>query len=162
MVALVHHETGEVRARSVPDVTARTLRTVLDEEVDRASPCTPTRPATTSRSAGSTRATSPSNHRVHEYVRGDVTTNRAEGFFSQLKRSVDGTHHHVSRAHLNRYLGEFAFRSSTHHITDTERMTILMGQVGGRRLTYQPLRHQPWDWMADGPPSRLVRGGSGS
>ncbi len=68
------------------------------------------------------------DHSVREYVRGNVSTNRAEGFFSQLKRSVDGTHHHVSRAHLNRYLGEFAFRSSTHEISDTERMMILMGQ----------------------------------
>ncbi len=30
------------------------------------------------------------NHDAREYVRGDVSTNAAEGFFSQLKRSVDG------------------------------------------------------------------------
>jgi hypothetical protein len=30
-----------------------------------------------------------------------------------LKRSIDGTHHHVSREHLNRYLAEFDFRYST-------------------------------------------------
>lgn len=30
-------------------------------------------------------------------VRGAVHTNTAEGYFSQLKRSIDGTHHHVSR-----------------------------------------------------------------
>ena len=34
-----------------------------------------------------------------------ATTNRAEGFFSQLKRSLDGTHHHVSHEHLHRYVG---------------------------------------------------------
>ena len=42
--------------------------------------------------------------------RGDVTTNHAEGYFSQLKRSIDGTHHHVSQEHLGRYLAEFDFR----------------------------------------------------
>ena len=35
------------------------------------------------------------NHTMSEYVRGDVTTNHAEGYFSQLKRSIDGTHHAV-------------------------------------------------------------------
>jgi hypothetical protein len=43
-------------------------------------------------------------------VRGDVTTNLAEGYFSQLKRSLDGTHHHVTREHLHRYLAEFDHR----------------------------------------------------
>ena len=33
-----------------------------------------------------------------------MTTNAVEGFFSQLKRSIDGTNHHVSRTHLPRYL----------------------------------------------------------
>ncbi len=53
------------------------------------------------------------DHSSHEYVRGDVTTNHAEGYFSQMKRSIDGTHHHVSREHLDRYLAEFDFRYNT-------------------------------------------------
>jgi hypothetical protein len=36
------------------------------------------------------------NHRRWEYVRGDVHTNTIEGFWSQMKRSIDGTHHQVS------------------------------------------------------------------
>ena len=31
-----------------------------------------------------------------EYVTGEAHINTAEGYFSQLKRSIDGTHHHVS------------------------------------------------------------------
>ena len=31
-----------------------------------------------------------------EYVRGEVTNNMAEGYFSQLKRFIDGTQHHHS------------------------------------------------------------------
>ena len=42
------------------------------------------------------------NHSKKEHVRGKVTTNQAEGFFAQLKRSIDGTHHSVSPAHLHR------------------------------------------------------------
>ena len=79
------------------------------------------------------------DHRAGEYVRGDVSTNQAENFFSQLKRSIDGTHHHVSVEHLNRYLGEFTFRSSTHKMPDGERMRILMGRVYGQRLSYRPV-----------------------
>ncbi len=77
------------------------------------------------------------DHSEGEYVRGDVTTNHAEGYFSQLKRSIDGTHHHVSREHLARYLAEFDYRYSTRKLSDTARMQRMMGQVGGRRLTYK-------------------------
>ncbi|HLH14686.1 MAG TPA: transposase [Solirubrobacteraceae bacterium] len=78
------------------------------------------------------------NHNIGEYVVGDASTNQAEAFFAQLKRSLDGTHHHVSREHLPRYLSEFEFRFSTCHDTDTERMGQLLSQVGGRRLSYRP------------------------
>jgi polyhydroxyalkanoate synthesis regulator phasin len=70
-------------------------------------------------------------------VRGDVSTNRAENFFSQLKRSIDGTHHHVSHEHLDRYLSEFTFRHTTRKSSDTERVSLLGQQVGGKRLTYR-------------------------
>jgi hypothetical protein len=65
-----------------------------------------------------------------------VTTNAAETYFSQLKRSLDGTHHSVSVEHLDRYLAEFDFRHSTCKDSDTERMSMLVGRVGGRRLMY--------------------------
>lgn len=50
------------------------------------------------------------NHVSGEYVRGDVHTNGIEGFWSQIKRSIQGTHIHVSRQHLAKYLGEFEYR----------------------------------------------------
>jgi transposase-like protein len=56
-------------------------------------------------------------------------TNKAENYFSQLKRSLDGTHHSVSRKYLPRYLGEFDFRYTTREMSDTMRMGQLMGQV---------------------------------
>jgi hypothetical protein len=69
-------------------------------------------------------------------VRGDVTTNHAETYFSQLKRSLDGTHHSVSREHLDRYLAEFDFRYTTCKDSDVERMSTIIDRTGGRRLTY--------------------------
>jgi hypothetical protein len=56
-----------------------------------------------------------------------------------LKRSIDGTHHHVSRVHLHRYVGEFDFRYSTCKLPDVERMAVLAGQMEGR-LTYKRVK----------------------
>lgn len=138
VMALISRETGEVRTQAIPDVKAENLRAVLDEHVD---------PANTHlhtdnsifypRIAGDFASHSAVDHKAGEYVRGDVSTNQAEAFFSQLKRSIDGTHHHVSREHLDRYLAEFEYRFSTCKLSDTERMQRLLGQVAGRRLRYR-------------------------
>ena len=50
------------------------------------------------------------SHANGEYVRGDWHTNTVEGFFSQLKRTIKGTHIHVSKKHLKKYVDEVAFR----------------------------------------------------
>jgi transposase-like protein len=50
------------------------------------------------------------NHGAGEYARGIRHTNTIEGFWAMLKRSIRGTHIHVSRKHLNSYLGELEFR----------------------------------------------------
>lgn len=52
------------------------------------------------------------NHLRSEWSRGSVSTNTIEGFWSQLKRSISGTYHHVSKKHLQLYADEFAFRYS--------------------------------------------------
>jgi hypothetical protein len=41
---------------------------------------------------------------------GDPNTNTVEGYFSILKRGIYAVYHHVSQAHLKRYLCEFDFR----------------------------------------------------
>ncbi len=50
------------------------------------------------------------NHAKKEYVRGETHTNTIEGFWSWLKRGINGTHVWVSHKHLPKYLGEFEFR----------------------------------------------------
>ncbi len=67
----------------------------------------------------------------------DEATNQADAFFSHLKRAIDGTHHHVSREHLARYLAEVDFKFSTHQENNAARMKRLFGQVHGRRLKYR-------------------------
>jgi transposase len=50
------------------------------------------------------------NHSAGEYVVGRAHTNTIEGFWAQLKRSLDGTHHSVSAKYLQNYVNEFSFR----------------------------------------------------
>lgn len=49
-------------------------------------------------------------HSRLEYVRGTAHTNTIEGFWGQLKRSIDGTYHSVSPKYLQSYVNEFVFR----------------------------------------------------
>lgn len=77
------------------------------------------------------------NHSAGEYVRGNVTTNRIEGYFSILKRGIYGVYQHVSRAHLHRYLTEFDMRYSTRKQTDASRMNEVLLGIEGKRLTYR-------------------------
>jgi transposase-like protein len=59
------------------------------------------------------------DHAAKEYARGDVHVNTLEGFWSMLKRSIRGTHIHVSRKHLPKYLGEFEFRWNLRRAPET-------------------------------------------
>jgi transposase len=49
-------------------------------------------------------------HTAKEYVRGDVHTNTIEGYFGHFKRSVRGTHVHISTKHMWKYVAEFTYR----------------------------------------------------
>jgi len=79
-------------------------------------------------------------HSAHEYVRGDVHTNTAEGFFSIFKRGMRGVYQHCKEKNLHRYLAEFDFRYNTRKITDMERTIAAVRGGEGKRLTY----HQPY------------------
>jgi hypothetical protein len=142
VLSLVDRQSGEVYSQVVNDVSGATIGKAISSVAETASVNLVTDGGIHYRAMGKEQFASHQwvDHGAHEYVRGDVTTNRAEGYFSQLKRSIDGTHHHVSAKHLNRYLAEFDFRYSTRKVSDTERTRRLLSQVGGRRLTYRPLR----------------------
>jgi len=109
-VAGIAEREGRVLARVVPDVKARTLLPIMKAKV------LPRSTVYTDEmgSYQGTRRQGYTHHRVHHaqqvYVLGDAHTNTIENFWSQLKRSLDGTHHAVSAKYLQRYLDEFSFR----------------------------------------------------
>jgi transposase-like protein len=80
------------------------------------------------------------NHSAEEYVRREpdgtlATTNSAEGLFANLKRQITGTHHHVGKKHLQKYLNEFDYKFNTREQSDTERTEAAIGNIEGKRLT---------------------------
>jgi transposase-like protein len=141
VVSLINAETGEVRSAVMPNVNGTNLRKFMGKNVNIAGSVLWTDEGSVYRQLGREFLSHESvNHSEGEYVRGPVTINAAENFFSQLKRSIDGTHHHVSSTHLHRYVGEFDFRHSTRKVNDYERTMVFMDQVGDRRLSYKRTR----------------------
>lgn len=138
---LLNRDTGEVRSRVVPDVTADTLSQAIMQSVDVDRSRLWTDESHVYNRVGTFFGLGHDAvyHAGHEYARGEITTNAVESFFGQLKRSIDGTHHHVSHEHLHRYLAEFDFRYTTRRMTDAQRVNRLMGQTANRRLSYRPL-----------------------
>jgi transposase-like protein len=79
-------------------------------------------------------------HSADEYVRGDVTTNTIENYFSVFKRGMRGVYQHCSEKHLHRYLAEFDFRYNNRSalgVEDKDRAETLAAGIIGKRLTYR-------------------------
>jgi transposase-like protein len=68
------------------------------------------------------------NHRERIYVSGDVHTNTIEGFWSLVKRGIDGVYHAVSAKHLQGYLNEYAWRYNQRLEAET-RFEALLGRA---------------------------------
>lgn len=133
---------GAVRSFHVPNVRAETIGTVLAAHARRQSALM-TDDAHQYKEIGKLFASHESvGHTYGEYVRGKAHTNTVEGFFSILKRGLNGTYQHVSEAHLHRYLAEFDFRYTNREkvgIDDTTRAALTVRGAKGKRLTYERL-----------------------
>lgn len=106
---------GRVKARVAPDLTAVTLGQQVAAMVDTAAHLQ-TDHAQAYKAIGEQYASHGRvRHNAGQYVRYDeagmmVTTNSIEGFWSQLKKQIHGTHTSVSRKHLHRYVSEVEFK----------------------------------------------------
>lgn len=88
------------------------------------------------------------NHREKEYVRKEnilVHTNNIEGYWSILKRQIDGIHHSVSPKHLQRYCDESAFRFNHKESFQDERFADALANCNGR-LKYKVLTAKIEQW----------------
>jgi transposase-like protein len=137
--SLVERE-GAVRSHHIANVTGKTLRPILNAYADKNSSFM-TDTAGGYMDIGKEFARHEMvDHGANEYVRGDAHSNTAEGYFAILKRGVYGTYHHISEAHLHRYLAEFDFRYSNRSalgIDDGMRAHKALKGIEGKRLTYR-------------------------
>jgi transposase-like protein len=129
---------GKVRSHHVHSVSAKTLRPILEKHIHAETKVYGdeggARVGTEFKNHGTV------NHSICEYVRGDVHTNTVEGYFSILKRGINGVYHHISQEHLKRYLAEFDFRYNERmalDVSDMERTTKAIKGIVGTRLTYR-------------------------
>jgi hypothetical protein len=126
---------GRARSRHVADVTSKTLRKILVTAASRKSHLMTDESAVYEKIGKEFFGHST----VNQYVRGSASTNTAESFFALFKRAVYGQFHHVSAAHLHRYLAEADFKYN-HRIAlgidDAERARALLRGAKGKRLLY--------------------------
>ena len=116
---------GEIIVQVVDNVKQSTLLPMIEEKVTKGS-------ILVTDNAGAYKGVNPVqlnhyvvNHEKGEYVRGILHTNSIEGFWSQVKRTICGTHVQVSKRHLQKYLNECAFRYKMRDQQDKMFDTIL-------------------------------------
>jgi transposase-like protein len=129
---------GELRAAVVPDLKAKTVQTVIHENVAPGSAV-----MTDERVSYVGLAGRYHHHRVNhsagEYVRHyTVHTNTIESVWSLLKRQIIGIRHWVSPKHLQRYVDEMTWRVNRRDMAEADRMNGLFACIEGR-LTYKAL-----------------------
>lgn len=132
---------GRVRSRHVTEVTAKTLRPILESQVSGKSYLMTDESPVYPKLGRAFSGHGTVNHSIEEYVRGGFWhTNTVEGYFSIMKRGINGVYHHVSQQHLKRYLAEFDFRYNERTalgVTDIERTAKAVTGIVGKRLTYR-------------------------
>ena len=137
VVSLVERD-GKARSFHVANINAATLRPILVQKVDRASTLmTDKYPGYVKLGREFTGGHFSVDHEKAQYAIGQFHSNTVENFFSIFKRGVIGTYHHLSEAHLARYLAEFDLRANTRDMNDGERAAEIFQGGIGRRLTYR-------------------------
>jgi transposase-like protein len=141
IVALVERG-GSVRSFHIPSAYLESVMAIVRENVARESRLHTDESNLYHRVGKEFAAHETVKHSEKEYVRGDVTTNTIESYFSIFKRGMRGVYQHCSEKHLHRYLAEFDFRynyRASLGYDDADRTIAAVKGGEGKRLTY----HQP-------------------
>jgi transposase len=68
------------------------------------------------------------HHASKVWVAGNAHINTIEGFWSLLKRGIDGVYHAVSQKHLQSYINEYSFRYN-HRQDETPMFLIMINEI---------------------------------
>ena len=137
IVGAKDRETNQVTARAVPATDTPTLQGFVR---DAAKPGAKvyTDDAAAYRGMGGFKHEAV-NHSAGEYVRDQAHTNGIESFWAMLKRGDQGTFHHLSAKHLDRYVTEFAGRHNDRRADTIDQMQAMVAGMVGKRLMYSEL-----------------------
>ncbi len=140
VLTLIDRDTRKARSTVLTHVNSKTVGKVVAENVAREARLM-TDQATYYPEVGKTLASHESvNHSKEEYVRGEVYTNNAEGYFSIFKKGMKAVYQHCNEKHLHRYLAEFDFRynhRASQGVDDVSRTAQALAGAKGKRLTYR-------------------------
>lgn len=100
---------GKVIAKKVNDVSGKTLKSFVKQNVKKGSKIM-TDEWKSYNGLSLLYGHEIVKHSMGEYVNGAIHTNTLEGFWSLLKRGVIGQYHYVTPKYLNLYIDEFCFR----------------------------------------------------
>jgi transposase len=109
---------GRIETRIVPDVKTASLRPIVLETVQKGATVSTDELAAYSLLKSDGYFHGAVDHSRKEWAWTDhqtgtrFSTNETESFWKLFKDSINGTHIHISSKHLDRYLGEFSFRSN--------------------------------------------------
>ena len=78
------------------------------------------------------------DHSSKQYVNGNVTTNRIEGFWGIFKRGIIGIYNKVSKQHLQKYVDEFVWRYNARGLNNGLQFNLFLCNIN-HRLTYAQL-----------------------
>ena len=78
-------------------------------------------------------------HSVGEYVDEQIHVNGMESFWATLKRSINGTYHHMSKKHLQRYVNQFCAKHNLRDRDTKHQMEHVVAAMVGKRLMYRDL-----------------------
>jgi transposase-like protein len=139
IVALVERG-GNVRTFHIPVADKATVSTIVRENIDRESRLHTDESPLYKGSHEHFASHESVKHSAGEYVRDDVHTNSAEGYFSIFKRGMRGVYQHCKEKHLHRYLAEFDHRYNYRvaaGYSDIDRTIAAIKGAEGKRLTYR-------------------------
>jgi transposase-like protein len=140
VLTLVDRDTKQSRSVVVDDLRPATLAPILNENIAMEARLMTDEAQHYKRIGKGYASHEAVHHGQDEYVRGDVTTNTVESYFSVFKRGMRGTYQHCAKKHLHRYLAEFDFRYNQREsvgYSDMARTECVLMGVTGKRLTYE-------------------------
>jgi len=130
---------GQLRRRVIPDITPKTIKAAINEEVDRQARLMTDEFFVYKRVGEEYAAHDTVCHATKEYVvpNTDINTNTVESTHALVKRGLVGIYHNISREYLHRYLWQFDFLWNNRQLNDGERTILGVKSAEGKRLMYK-------------------------